>query len=93
MPVWKPGIYRDKDPDSVKLVQWDITAWLNGLTLTSYTVSVNNVVLDSDNLVSNVISAYVSGGVVGVDGSIQLRVVRSDTVSDDFTSFFNIIEQ
>ena len=93
MPLWKPGIIESKDPDAVKKLQWDLTDWLNGLSLASHQVTVSGVTLDSSESVSTMVTAIVSGGTVGTDATVTLRVVRSDTVSDDFSHTIQIAEK
>lgn len=92
MPTWKNGVSETKDPNDIKKIQWDLNAWLNGLTLSSYSIIVSGASNDSDSQSSNIVTAFISGGTAGTQSKVTLRAVRSDTKQQDLTVLLDIKE-
>lgn len=74
-----------KDPDAVLDYQFDWSTWLDSDTISSYTVTVSGVTLDSDSNTTTAVTAWVSGGTQGSTATIQCRIVTAGGRTDDRT--------
>lgn len=74
-----------KDPDAVLDYQFDWTTWLNGDTISSYTVTVDGVTLDSDSNTTTAVTAWVSGGTAGAVATVACEIVTAGGRTDERT--------
>lgn len=86
----KPTI--TKDPDDVLDYSWDWTDWLASIadTIASYTVTVDGITLDSHGIAGSVVTAWLSGGVIGQEASATCQVTTAGGRIHDVTLYFTI---
>ena len=75
-----------KDPNAVLDYAFDWTAWLAaGETITTATITATGVTVDSQSEASGVVTVWLSGGVVGVFGSVTCEIATTGGRTDDRT--------
>jgi hypothetical protein len=83
-----------KDPDAVVDYAFDWSSWLaSGETVSSYTVTVNGVTLDSDSQTTTAVTAWLSGGTAGTLATVACKIVTSDSRTDERTINVKIRER
>ena len=76
----------NKDPDAVLDYEFDWSAWLTGgETISSHTITVTGVTLDSSTTSTSSVVAWVSGGVLGEMVKIECEIVTSAGRTDERT--------
>jgi hypothetical protein len=75
---WPYTVPIPKDPNDVLDYQLDCSDWLmTGETITDSTVTVSGLTLSTSAVADTTVTAWVSGGTVGVDGSITFHVTTN----------------
>lgn len=94
-----------KDPDAVLDYAWDwkalthgtgLTDWLAaGETITAHTVTASAVTLtvDSSAVVDGLVTAWLSGGTVGIDYTVTCHITTSAGREDDRTMTIRVMER
>jgi hypothetical protein len=80
-----------KDPDAVVDYAFDWSEWLDaGETISSYTITVNGVTLDSDSQTTTTVTAWLSGGTANTLATLACEIVTSDSRTDERTANIKI---
>lgn len=92
------GIYRPsipKDPDAVLEYTFDWTDWLALVSdsIATYTVTVTGATKESDVRVGALVTAWVSGGVVGSVASVLCRIETVGGRTEDRTIYLLVQER
>lgn len=74
-----------KDPQAVLDYQFNWATWLDGDTISSYTVTVDGVTLDSDTNTSTTVTAWLSGGTLGARAYVTCQIVTASGRTDERT--------
>ncbi len=75
-----------KDPDAALDYEVDWSAWLDGDTITALTVTAGaGITVDSSSHDNTTTTAWVSGGIDGVNYAVRFRVETTDGRIDDRT--------
>lgn len=83
-----------KDPDAVLDYEFDWSEWLaSGETISSTTVTVTGVTLDSSPNDSTSVVAWVSGGTDGAVATVACRITTSAGRTDERTITLRITER
>lgn len=83
-----------KDPDAVVDFAFDWSNYLDdGETISSYTVTVDGVTLDSDSQTTTAVTAWLSGGTDGTVAEVNCEIVTSDARTDQRTIAIKIRER
>lgn len=87
----KPTIL--KDPDAILDYSWDWTDWLADVadTISSKTIIAQSpLVVVSSSVVSGIVTAFISGGVVGTTYSVTARINTVGGRIDDRTIYLKV---
>jgi hypothetical protein len=80
-----------KDPQAVVDYTFNWSDWLaSGETISSYTVTVDGVTLDSDSQTTTAVTAWLSGGAAGTNATINCQIVTSASRTDERTALVKI---
>lgn len=71
-----------KDPVARLDYAVDFAAWLEGRTITSYTISATGATLDAHALSGDVVHFWLSGGLDGDTATVRIEVTCSDGAVD-----------
>ena len=83
-----------KDPDAVTDYTFDWSSWLaSGETISSYTVTVDGVTLDSDSQTTTAVTAWLSAGTAGTLATVACKIVTSVSRTDERTAIVKIRER
>ena len=83
-----------KDPEAVLDYEFDWSEWLAvGETISSRTVTVTGVTLDSSTASTTAVVAWVSAGTVGTTATIECKIVTSESRTDERTITLRIAER
>lgn len=83
-----------KDPDAVVDYSFDWSSWLaSGETISSYTVTVNGVTLDSDSQTTTAVTAWLSGGTADTIATVACKVTTTASRTDERTISVKIRER
>lgn len=84
-----------KDPNAVLDYEFDWSVWLDvGETISSHTVTVTGgIVKDSSANSTTAVTAWISGGTAGTDGTVSCRIVTSAGRTDDRTITLRLQER
>lgn len=75
-----------KDPDAKLDYTWDWTAWLDGDTIASHTIlPVAGITVESSGDTDQIVTAWISGGQIGVLYNLTCRIVTNGGRTDDRT--------
>ena len=75
-----------KDPNAVLDYEFDWTPWLSpGETISSHTITVTGVTLDSSTASTTSVVAWVSAGTVSTSATVACRIVTSEARTDERT--------
>ena len=73
--------------------RWDWSSWLGADTISSFTVTVSGVTLDSSSNTDTDVTAWLSGGLVGQSASATCSIVTAGGREDDRTITLRIKER
>lgn len=83
-----------KDPDAVLDYEFDWSAWLaTGETISSHTVTVSGVTLDSTTSSTTSVVAWVSAGTAGTTATISCEITTSAARIDERTITLRIADR
>jgi len=83
-----------KDPDAVLDYEWDWSAWLGTDTIASHTVTAaTGLTVDSSTATSTAVTAWLSGGSVGMSYAVTCHVVTAAGREDDRTVTVTVMER
>lgn len=84
-----------KDPDAILDYVWDWTAWLNGDTIATATVTVaEGLTVDTPAaVVGPLVTVWLSGGTAGTTYAATCRIVTDGGRTDDRTSRILVMER
>jgi hypothetical protein len=68
-----------KDPTDVLDYVMDFTPLLQTDTISTHTVTVTNVTLDSSSVTNNVVTMYLSGGTAGTTAKVTVKIVTTNS--------------
>lgn len=75
-----------KDPDAVLDYQWDWTRWLDGDTIETHDIlPVEGISVDRDTATDSTVTAWISGGAVGLLYAVTCRITTASGRTDDRT--------
>lgn len=74
-----------KDPDAILDYQFDWATWLDSDTISSYTITVNGVTLDSDSNTDTAVTAWISAGTAGAVATVACEIVTAGGRTDERT--------
>lgn len=82
------------DPDAVLDYRWDWSSWLEeDETITSYSVEVDGITLDSSLNDGKAVTAWLSEGTAGTKAEVTCRITTSQGRTDDRTMYLSIDER
>ena len=83
-----------KDPDAVLDYEWDWAAWLGADTIASHTVTAaTGLTVDSSEATTTAVTAWLSGGSVGMSYAVTCHVVTAAGREDDRTVTVTVMER
>mgnify|MGYP003594344428 FL=1 len=83
-----------KDPDAVLDYEWDWSAWLGTDTIASHTVTAaTGLTVDTSEATSTAVTAWLSGGSVGMSYAVTCHVVTAAGREDDRTVTVTVMER
>jgi len=85
-----------KDPNAVLDYSWDWTDWLAPMTdaISSFTVLASSgLTVVSSAVDAGIVSAFLSGGVLGAVETATCRIVTTGGRTDDRTIYLRIVER
>lgn len=83
-----------KDPDAVLDYEWDWAAWLGADTIASHTVTAEaGLTVDSSEATTTAVTAWLSGGSVGMSYAVTCHVVTAAGREDDRTVTVTVMER
>ena len=83
-----------KDPDAVLDYEWDWAAWLGTDTIASHTVTASaGLTVDSTEATDTAVTAWLSGGSVGMSYAVTCHVVTAAGREDDRTVTVTVMER
>ena len=83
-----------KDPDAVLDYEWDWAAWLGADTLASHPVTAEaGLTVDTSEAPPTAVTAWLSGGSVGMSYAVTCHVVTAAGREDDRTATITVQER
>ena len=83
-----------KDPDAVLDYEWDWAAWLGTDTIASHTVTAaTGLTVDTSEATTTAVTAWLSGGSVGMSYAVTCHVVTAAGREDDRTVTVTVMER
>lgn len=79
------------DADATLDYVFDWTTWLNGDTISSYTITASGITVDSDSNTDTAVTVWLSGASEGA--TVKCDVVTAAGRSDDRTMVFSLIQR
>ena len=87
---WTKDLTVEKDPADVVDYPMDFTQLLQSDTISTATVTADNVTIDSSAIVGNVVTAWVSGGTDCTIATVTVKIVTANATPRTFERSFKI---
>jgi hypothetical protein len=81
---WYEGIEVVVDPSDVRDYDFDFTQLLQADTISTATVTGENITIDSSSISGNVVTAFISGGSDCTTGTITVKIVTANATPRTF---------
>lgn len=83
-----------KDPNSVLDYVWNWTAWLDGDTIASHTITATGgLIVDSSTVDGPLVTVWLSGGTLGETSKVTCHIVTDGGRTEEKTSTFQITDR